>query len=91
MPSWRVNISTIASPIFQRGRTRSTTPVEMTFFGIPKITLVSSDSAITKPPYFLIARTPSMPSSPMPVRITATQWSPYIRDADVRRAFTEGT
>ena len=63
----------IADAISGSGNTASTTPVRIACCGMPKITAVSSDSAITARPPRLTARTPWRPSSPMPVSTTASR------------------
>ena len=52
---------------------RRPTPVRIACCGMPNTTAVCSDSATTRPPRLLTARTPSRPSSPIPVSTTAEQ------------------
>jgi hypothetical protein len=58
------------------GNTRSTAPVLMASWGMPKITAVDSSWAMLCPPAVRTACTPLAPSLPMPVRITAMVMGP---------------
>ena len=51
---------------------------------------VASDSAIVRPPARRIARKPSTPSRPIPVRITASALRPKAAATESKRKVPEG-
>src|SRR5262249_13401354 len=81
----------MSSAICGRPSTSLASPARRTAPGIPNTTAVSCDSAMTVPPASRIARAPSTPSSPMPVKITPTHFDPPAAAALLRRRSALGT
>ncbi|MBK9472306.1 MAG: hypothetical protein IPO18_08475 [bacterium] len=57
------------------GSTKSTRPVATALRGMPSYSVVAGSWAITRPPSPLTARTPRVPSLPVPESTTQTAFS----------------
>src|SRR5207237_553581 len=79
------------SAISGSGSTFCGRPARTAAPGIPNTTAVSWDSAITMPPASRIARAPSTPSSPIPVRMTPTDFAPHAAATLFKRRSALGT
>src|SRR5690606_1248272 len=73
-----------------RGKTSSAWPPAMTAAGMLKMTDVSSSWTMVRPPAFLIAAIPPLPSRPMPVRTTPTPRGPNTAATDSIITSTDG-
>src|SRR5437588_6040551 len=79
-----------AEAISSSGSTKSTFPVSMAAEGIPKNSDVVWSWAITVPPSFWTAARPIAPSTPVPVRTTATTRSRKLAATDSNRRSADG-
>src|SRR5436190_5295573 len=74
---FRASSAVTRSAIWPSGNTASTPPACTAAAGMPEMTAVSRSWAKPLPPASLIARKPSAPSRPIPVRTTPTLRAPY--------------
>ena len=68
---------TSASAMLAAGRTRSTAPAIMALRGMPSWTASSGSCTMTRPHSCLMAFDPTLPSAPVPERITQTDRAPH--------------
>src|SRR6185437_800427 len=80
----------ICDAIADRGTVACVKPAATAAAGIPYTTQLSSSWASTWPPARRIARSPSTPSSPIPVRTTATHAPPHTSATDSKRTDPDG-
>ena len=64
---------------------KSASPVEMALRGIPSNVAESTSCTITRPPASFTARTPRMPSLPVPDSTIATERSPWSSASERRK------
>src|ERR1035437_1869533 len=79
-----------AGAIFSKGRTCSAAPRRIASLGMPNTTDVASSWAIVLPPARRMARRPSAPSLPIPVRRQAAQSAPSSCAREAKRTSTDG-
>src|SRR4051812_9828890 len=84
------NRRVIFPAIRSSGRMAAQCPACATEPGIPQTTLVASSCASTLPPAATISPAPSVPSEPIPVRITARFHPPQTLAADAKSGSTAG-
>ena len=86
----RGTAATTFGAICSSGSTAEHTPAATAAPGMPQTTLVASSWAMTLPPALTISAAPSVPSVPMPVRISARFQEPQTSAAEANSGSTAG-